>query len=172
METFGAYLKLLLWNKGIRAIDLAKAINMSPATLTKYFKQSSVPDRDAFGRILDYLHTFLDQDEEMHLLDLFIEEKSGIDMGLMENTIVVPDPLDRLILEELKHLKESQKDALIKQLRQISHNNLVEIGYLGEQFLHEAVSEQRTAYTAKSATPAQRANKNAAPARPYRKKSV
>lgn len=172
METFGTYLKLLLWNKGIRAIDLAKAINMSPATLTKYFKQSTVPDRDAFGKILDYLHAFLDQDEEMHLLDLFIEEKSGFDMGLMENAIVVSDPLDRLIIEELKHLKESQKEALIKQLRKTSHDNLEEIGYLGEQFLRGEVNEQRTAYTAKPATPAQRANKNAAPTRSYRKKAV
>lgn len=171
METFGTYLKLLLWNKGIRAIDLAKAINMSPATLTKYFKQSTVPDRDAFGRILDYLHTFLDQDEEMRLLDLFIEEKSGIDMGLMENAIVVADPLDRLILEELKHLKESQKEALIKQLRKTSHDNLEEIGYLDGQFLLEGVNEQRAAYNAKPAAPAQRVNKNAATAHPYRKKT-
>ena len=118
MEKFGTYLKLLLWNKDIRAIDLAKAISMSPATLTKYFKQSSVPDRDTFGKILDYLHAFLDSEEEMRLLDLFIEEKSGFDMGLMENAIVVSDPLDHLILEELKKLKKSEKETLIKHLRQ------------------------------------------------------
>jgi len=127
MEKFGTYLKLLLWNKGILAIDLAQEISMSPATLTKYFKQYSVPDRDTFGKILDYLRAFLNQEEEMRLLDLFIEEKSGFGMGLTGNAIMVYDPLDRLIFEELKQLKKSQKETLIKHLResQCTHTAII-----------------------------------------------
>lgn len=150
METFGTYLKMLLWTKGIRAVDLAKAIDMSPATLTKYFKASSVPDRETFGKLLNYLRAFIDQEEEMRMLDLFIEEKSGFDMGIMENTVKLTDPLDRIIVEELKNLKISQKEILIKQLRKLNHENLEEIGKLGEDFLTGKIAEEHAVYDASS----------------------
>lgn len=152
METFGTYLKMLLWNKGIRAVDLAKAIDMSPATLTKYFKASSVPDRETFGKLLNYLKPFIDQAEELRMLDLFIEEKSGFDMGLTENSIKLPDPLDRLIVDELKHLKISQKEDLIKYLRKVNHGNLEEMAELGEKlFTGRPTDEKQSEYNARPA---------------------
>jgi len=136
----------LLWNKDVRAVELAKAISMSPSTLTKYFKQSSVPDRETFGKILDYLRAFLNSEEEMRLLDLFIEEKSGFDMELEENAIMVSDPLDRAVLGELKKLKRREKEALIEHLRKNNMRTLRKDYFNGKR-LHRSMCNKCKNFT-------------------------
>lgn len=128
METFGSYLKMLLWAKNIRATDVAKHIDMSSSIMTMYFKGIHTPDDKVFKKILEYMKPSITPEEEIRLLDLFVEARAGIDMGTMRK--ISDDPLEQRIISEIQGISQEQKEKLYELLLKIKTNKIKDIDKL------------------------------------------
>lgn len=145
---FGQFFRVMLAKHNIRQVDIADVAGTSRSFISGVISGAEVMTEEQYNCAYDLLAQTASESDLAVFARKYMEARSNIDMMNNGDVMLSIPVLDRLILKELKHLKEKQKEDLFELLRKINHDNLEEIGDLGEKYLRGEIREQRAPYNA------------------------
>ena len=111
LKQFGDYLKWVTIKHEVKAIDLAKNLNVSPPYLSKIFKGKAGLSAKQYDIVMRLLRHIIDDTERERLDELFISAKTGIE-STSPVTIDTSDPLNAIIIKKIINLTRAQKIEL------------------------------------------------------------
>lgn len=119
-EAFGLYLANLLKSKKIGQQPLANHLNVSVGMVSKFVTGRNLPSDARMEAIIDFLNFHISQDEEMRLMQLYMNAASPIASMIESKSRNV---LENHFLSLFHQMTEAQQYKMLSDMLQVVEDN-------------------------------------------------